>query len=276
MAEPDLFFCSGCNHHKTRADFGTKSNGQRTATCQACTRRTREAKQKKAREKENADPSRTPVDPDAGKTLSMDAFLLRVVAVAAADAALASADGKSESIELEKHVDTSALAGNEREKADKLVAAIWEQIKYRFVQKHLDSGATRFMYHCSQNKDRQHAPKKKEGVKNRDKIQMDAFDCHGWVHVTVLSGQNTSRVKVSHHDDHIPYYCIDIPADIQEFIRANLKLNPSQLWDEILKKHPQPVFSRQAAIALWRSNDAKEWNEIPDELKICKDSTRRV
>ncbi|KAJ7790884.1 hypothetical protein B0H14DRAFT_3501125 [Mycena olivaceomarginata] len=67
---------------------------------------------------------------------------------------------------------------------------------------------------------------------------MDAFECHGWLHITIMDGENIALIKISHSDDHIPYWSIDVPADVIEFVKQNPKLTPGQLWDEILKSHP--------------------------------------
>jgi hypothetical protein len=89
------------------------------------------------------------------------------------------------------------------------------------------------MYHCAQSESRQNAPKKstREGVKHRDKISMDAFHCHGWLHITVNDWESVAFVKISHRDDHIPYWSIDVPQDLVEFVRQNPKLTPGQVWD---------------------------------------------
>ncbi|KAJ7679519.1 hypothetical protein DFH06DRAFT_974484, partial [Mycena polygramma] len=86
-------------------------------------------------------------------------------------------------------------------------------------------------YHCVQNEARQNTSKKsqREGVKHRDKIAMDTFQCHGWLHITVNDSDSIAFVKISHADDHVPYWCIDVPADVMEFVRANPKLTPTQV-----------------------------------------------
>ncbi|KAJ7256689.1 hypothetical protein C8J57DRAFT_1136094, partial [Mycena rebaudengoi] len=76
-------------------------------------------------------------------------------------------------------------------------------MKYRFVYhskyEHRRTESTRFMYHCAQNEARQNAPKKSqhEGAKHRDKMSMDAFKCHGWLHITINDWDNTAFVKIT-------------------------------------------------------------------------------
>jgi hypothetical protein len=58
---------------------------------------------------------------------------------------------------------------------------------------------------------------------------MDVFDCSGWLHITVTTGEPVALVKMKHEDDHVPYWCIDVPQDVKDFIHANPDLNPSQV-----------------------------------------------
>ena len=47
-------------------------------------------------------------------------------------------------------------------------------------------GFQRMRYHCAQLASRQGAPRKREGVKNRDKLSMPTYDCEGWL--SILKG----------------------------------------------------------------------------------------
>jgi hypothetical protein len=89
----------------------------------------------------------------------------------------------------------------------------------------------RFMYSCSQAKDRQKKPQKgqHEGTKQRDKEAMDAFDCHGRLHIVLSPGDPVALVKLNHRDNHISYWNIDVPKDIREFVLKNLNLTPQQV-----------------------------------------------
>jgi hypothetical protein len=87
------------------------------------------------------------------------------------------------------------------------------------------------MYHCAQNGDRQHAPSKigGENVKNHDKEHMDTFECSGWVHITLSDLSDIAFIKLDHHEDHVPYWPIDIPADVEKYVRDNTKMTPTQV-----------------------------------------------
>ena len=59
---------------------------------------------------------------------------------------------------------------------------------------------------------------------------MDAFDCHGRLQIAILSPSNPiAFVKLMHRDDHIPYWNIDIPKDVRDFVLKNLSLTPQQV-----------------------------------------------
>lgn len=64
--------------------------------------------------------------------------------------------------------------------------------------------------------------------KERDKDCMDTFDCKGWLHITLSDLSDTAYVKIEHCDDHIPYWPIDVPAEIEELVREHANLNPRQ------------------------------------------------
>ena len=147
--------------------------------------------------------------------LSIDAFLDMV------------SDTEGDISSLLACVDLSSLKSElegPREKADFLATSVWEHTKYRFVYHsvyHSKQFPTAcYMYHCSQMHECQHKPKKgkHEGAKLRDKDAMDTFDCHGWLFITVIEGSDVvNDVKFQHKDDHIPYWNIDVPEDVQDF-----------------------------------------------------------
>ncbi|KAJ7656862.1 hypothetical protein DFH06DRAFT_991429, partial [Mycena polygramma] len=263
MSEPDLFVCSSCERPKPAAEYKIKKkDGARAKSCIVCQTRTREAAQARKANKENSTPN-DDEDSDHGGDLG----------VLPLEDFLETLTQQDDNLLLEARVDISAVSGTRKEMSDGLAALIWSRMKYRFTYHssypHRRTDSTRFIYHCVQNEARQNTSKKsqREGVKHRDKIAMDTFQCHGWLHITVNDSDSIAFVKISHADDHVPYWCIDVPADVVEFVRANPKLTPTQLWDEILKTHPQPAFNRRAIFTLWADSSAQEWKRDPDELK---------
>ena len=91
---------------------------------------------------------------------------------------------------------------------------------------------TLFRYHCAQNSKRQHKPKECENKENqRDKIAMAAFDCDGWLTVTISDQSDIAFIQISHKDDHIPYWTIDISPDVKDYVHENPHLTPKQVRD---------------------------------------------
>jgi hypothetical protein len=103
------------------------------------------------------------------------------------------------------------------------------------------------MYHCAQSTERQHGPSKTAPpTKKRDKIQMDTFKCHGWLHITLSELDNIAYVKIDHGDGHVPYVPIDIPEDVKELITNNPKWTPTQ------------VGSDPSLLVYWQANSVSE------------------
>jgi hypothetical protein len=253
--------CSDCKKSKdlTRAHFKPTRDGFQK-TCIVCLQAKQLRRKKRAAEasKENLPAGGSAdcdedLDDDADKIdfgnlseLQPDAFL---DAISVPDVT-----------EFAARVNTSILSNvgsTLRDKADQLAKQVWERLRYRFmyvafhkmiintsynfqtfnnyryhsVYNHKRSPSSRFMYHCAQVSARQHKPKKgqREGAAERDKDQMDTFECAGWLHITLSEIDNTALVRLKHKDEHIPYWCIDVPPDVQNFIRANSKLSPTKV-----------------------------------------------
>ena len=76
-----------------------------------------------------------------------------------------------------------------------------------------------------------HKPKKgrHEGAKLCDKDAMDTFDCLGWLLITITEGSDVVNVKFQHKDDHVPYWNIDVPKDVQDLVHNNPSMTPTQV-----------------------------------------------
>ena len=91
------------------------------------------------------------------------------------------------------------------------------------------------MYHCAQNSSHQHKPKKaakdSHSVKNRDREQMDTFKCYRWLSITIKDGGlgDDTFIKFQHKDDHVPYWRIDVPLEVQNYVHKNIDLGPTQV-----------------------------------------------
>jgi hypothetical protein len=87
------------------------------------------------------------------------------------------------------------------------------------------------MYNCAQNSKRQHKPQKltTSEVKNRDKGQMETYDCQGWLHITIFDDKDHAQVKYKHETSHKAYWRRDVPKDIQDLIETNPTLTVDQV-----------------------------------------------
>lgn len=167
-------------------------------------------------------------------------------------------------LSIEAKVDLSALnmVSGRRELADKVSGLTWEVMGYRFVcvkhclrkveeiltaicthryhskydYKRGVGDTTRFMYNCAQSKSRQHDPNKHaDESKHRDKESMTSFACDGWLHLTVSDTSRIAVIKIQHDIDHVSYWTIDIPPEVDELIRDNSHLTVTQVRDSHCK-----------------------------------------
>lgn len=108
--------------------------------------------------------------------------------------------------------------------------------------------SARYVYHCCQNKTRQRSSRKSKDMstQHRDKIMMDSFDCDGWVHISIWDLTDIARIKIRHSNAHVPYYSINIPQHITEYVSNNCELSMSKVSDSFL-------FRQQSVTSIGRS-----------------------
>ena len=58
---------------------------------------------------------------------------------------------------------------------------------------------------------------------------MMTFDCDGWLHITVWQSEHVAFIKLKHEKDHVPYWSIDVPSDVQRYILDHPELKPYQV-----------------------------------------------
>ncbi|KAJ7721232.1 hypothetical protein B0H14DRAFT_587392 [Mycena olivaceomarginata] len=269
MSEPEdvTVRCSACKTDKSFDLFRLKPDGTRYKTCISCNSRTSAAnRQRRSDAKGNVKPREDAEENTPDTDLAVVPLRDFLDAVTEQD----------DYIELEARVNIASLSGSRRERADELAKAIWNKRSYRFIYHskydHKRTAGTRFKYHCAQISSRQHRPKKykREGTKTRDKISMDAFPCKGWLHITVNDGEDVASVSLSHADDHVPYYSIDVPAEVVDYVHGNHKLPLGELWNGVLKIIPNPSFTRKVIGSMVSELNATEWRRDPDELKSAR------
>ncbi|KAG6819142.1 hypothetical protein H0H93_014943 [Arthromyces matolae] len=280
--------CSGCKQTLAlnTSNFQTTREGFRK-TCISCLnkQKLRDAQKKKVldADKENSDPdTRSRIDEDDDdETLPLPAlpavdlpnFLASVESFAASEDVISLDARVNVTSILREASDFLNVDKKLRFVADSLAEKVWKLGKYRYIcYKHKQFPGVRFKYHCAQINTRQHKPQKseKDGTKLRDKNALHTFPCSGWMHITIFDGDDSALIRLKHLDAHVPYYCIDVPKEVQEFVRNHPHLNPSQLWTEILKMHPKPAFARKAIYQLWIDRSSQDWKRAPDEVESAK------
>lgn len=58
---------------------------------------------------------------------------------------------------------------------------------------------------------------------------MDGFNCSGWLHIFLNEADTIAFVKLTHEDDHVAYWCIDVPKEVCDFVFKNSHLSPGQV-----------------------------------------------
>ncbi|KAK6977828.1 hypothetical protein R3P38DRAFT_2581153, partial [Favolaschia claudopus] len=244
--------CSKCRKYKLvsaetwKAKFGANGfylTSNCRACCEAASAAIREKREKHGANKENiseeAEDEKLDLSSFIGASaMDLDAFLGALTD--AGDINLFSA-----------LVDVSGI---EKEDAKETADAIAELCSmksfgsYHSVYHFKNSATARYEYHCAQIATRQHKSKKgPEGKKQRDKGQMQTFDCQGWLTIWAAPDDDSEYfIRIRHQECHEKYVCIDVPEDVKQFIEENSTLRSYQLWKEILKKHPLPAFSQKA------------------------------
>lgn len=81
---------------------------------------------------------------------------------------------------------------------------------------------------------------------------------------SIFDETNEAIVKVLHCIDHVSYWTIDIPPDVDEFIQENANLTVSQVS---IPNVPKPSFKRKSIYQRWAAIDRKQWRRDDDEIK---------
>ncbi|KAK7026186.1 SWIM-type domain-containing protein, partial [Favolaschia claudopus] len=181
---------------------------------------------------------------------------------------------------LTAYIDVSGLALEEDEESPKEIANIiaervYECLGYRFhfhtKRAFGSSDMTRYEYNCAQSSSQQRKSIKVEDVsKQRDKGKMTVYPCDGWL--TIWGSADTSEwfVRIRHNDCHQKYVSVEVPPDVKAYILENVDLRTSQLWKQILVKHPKPTFTRKSVYNIWAKAQQDRWKRHEDELKSAR------
>ncbi len=115
---------------------------------------------------------------------------------------------------------------------------------------------------------------------------MCAFECQGWMNITIDDLTTNAEIKIQHKDDHVPYFVIALPEGVKNLIISRRKETVTQvctlcqsfqlisvnneflvkLWNEIIKLYPIPKISRKAVQYLWSRLNETDWKRDEDQL----------
>ncbi|THU75484.1 hypothetical protein K435DRAFT_707083 [Dendrothele bispora CBS 962.96] len=106
---------------------------------------------------------------------------------------------------------------------------------------------------------------------------MDSFDCDGWLFMTISEIESYAQVQLKHAYDHVVYSEMQVPPDVQEYVENNFKMSTTsvssiiiRIWNELLKKYPEPGFKRRSIYNIAANARRKQWFRDPDEFKSAK------
>ncbi|THU75131.1 hypothetical protein K435DRAFT_568762, partial [Dendrothele bispora CBS 962.96] len=69
----------------------------------------------------------------------------------------------------------------------------------------------------------------------RDKSQMDSFDCDGWLFITISEIESYAQVQLKHAYDHVVYSEMQVPPDVQEYVENNFKMSTTSVSSIIIR-----------------------------------------
>lgn len=119
---------------------------------------------------------------------------------------------------------------------------------------------------CSQDAARKQKSRssKATNIKNRDTVGMHRYDCKSSLVVMCRKADNTPNgtdrvitVNLRHHDDHVPYFDVEMPSGASDIIREHLEWStPASLVPQIQAAYPN-VTAKQVHAA---------WTEMSETL----------
>ncbi|KAJ7458659.1 hypothetical protein B0H11DRAFT_1681968, partial [Mycena galericulata] len=141
--------------------------------------------------------------------------------------------------------------------AKNIAKQVWDWTGYRFIYKKKetskasDSTCT-YTFFCAQNE--QEVTKDKlidDPKKRRARIKMDRFPCNGYLRITVVDGDETVRLRLTHHRAHSQYINISMDEEIKQVIEEMKNSTASAVWDRILRENPDTELTQKQVYAHW-------------------------
>ncbi|KIK60122.1 hypothetical protein GYMLUDRAFT_59633 [Collybiopsis luxurians FD-317 M1] len=98
---------------------------------------------------------------------------------------------------------------------------------YHSKKDHKHTDYTCFIYNCTQQQNWQHKSKKNQckGAIPCNKLSMHSHPCEGWLGIPIHSDSTTVLVSLKNMDNYEPYFNIEIPQHIKEFVQNHASLS---------------------------------------------------
>ncbi|KAJ7456296.1 hypothetical protein B0H11DRAFT_2160964 [Mycena galericulata] len=148
---------------------------------------------------------------------------------------------------------------------------VWKVTGYRFRVKENKTSKNGFLTRmwCSQDQARKQKsrPSDRAGAKHHDTLGMKCYPCESGMRIACMgtNGQKTVRIRLNHHDSHVHYYDVTMPAAAVAIIRENLEWTmPNSMVGKVQEKFPQ-VMSGQIHRA-WTEMSEMLWKR--DSLQL--------
>ncbi|KAJ7755629.1 hypothetical protein DFH07DRAFT_742930 [Mycena maculata] len=96
---------------------------------------------------------------------------------------------------------------------------------------------------------------------------MDRFPCNGYLRITVVEGEVTLSIRLTHHQAHCQYVDISIDNDTKKLIEAMKDSPASAIWDHIMREYPSTEITRKQVYAHWARVNESVWKLHPNQVK---------
>ncbi|KIO23612.1 hypothetical protein M407DRAFT_47609, partial [Tulasnella calospora MUT 4182] len=106
---------------------------------------------------------------------------------------------------------------------------------------------------------------------------MSTFDCLGRITVALSESMADKHadITVSHSQDHVPYCYISLPTNVQEIVKTSPDKDPTQIWQEVLKRYPKPQFSCDSVYQMWHNREKAKWKSDVDEVTSARNLLKK-
>ncbi|KAJ7482135.1 hypothetical protein B0H11DRAFT_2157722 [Mycena galericulata] len=96
---------------------------------------------------------------------------------------------------------------------------------------------------------------------------MDRFPCNGYLRITVVDGDETVGLRLTHHRAHAQYINISMDEEIKQVIEEMKNSTASAVWDRILRENPDTELTQKQVYAHWARLNESVWKLDPDQVK---------